>query len=46
MSSKEQDRMDSLSPDEKEDLEILLLMQQAVAIVIVSRDKVMKELDK
>lgn len=46
VSSKEKERMDSLSPDEKEDLGLLLLMQQADARDTVSRAKVMKELDK
>lgn len=46
VSSKEKERIDSLSPDEKDDLGLLLLMQQADARVTVSRFKVMKELDK
>ena len=46
VSSKEKERMKSLSSDEKEDLGLLLLMQQADARETVSRDKVMKELDK
>ena len=38
--------MDSLSPDEKEDLGLLLLMQQGDARETVSRAKVIKELEK
>ncbi len=43
---KEKERMDALTPEEKEDLGLLMLMQQADLDSTVSREKVMKELDK
>ena len=43
---KEKERMDALTPEEKEDLGLLMLMQQAELDSTVSREKVMKELDK
>ncbi|MBM55153.1 MAG: hypothetical protein CMB32_01190 [Euryarchaeota archaeon] len=43
---KEKERMDALTPEEKEDLGLLMLMQQANLDSTVSREKVMKELDK
>ena len=43
---KEKKRMDALTPEEKEDLGLLMLMQQADLDSTVSREKVMKELDK
>ena len=46
VSVKEKERMDALTPEEKEDLGLLLLMQQADKEKTVSRSKVMKELDK
>ena len=46
VNAKEKERMDSLTPDEKEDLGLLLLMQQADVKDTISRSKVMKELDK
>ena len=43
---KEKEKMDALTPEEKEDLGLLMLMQQADLDSTVSREKVMKELDK
>ena len=43
---KEKERMDALTPEEKEDLGLLMLMQQADLDSTVSREKVMKELEK
>lgn len=46
VSVKEKERMDALTPEEKDDLGLLMLMQQADLDSTVSREKVMKELDK
>lgn len=43
--AKEKERMDELSAEEKEDLGLLLLMQQADKSDTVSRDDIMKALD-
>ena len=43
--AKEKERMDELSAEEKEDLGLLLLMQQADKSATVSRDDIMKALD-
>jgi len=43
--SKEKERLDSLSKEEKEDLGLLLLMQQADKTETVSREDIMKALE-
>ncbi len=43
--SKEKESLDVLSDEEKEDLGLLLLMQQADKTDIASRDDIMKALD-
>ncbi|AOR28077.1 hypothetical protein FORMB_10270 [Formosa sp. Hel1_33_131] len=42
--SKEKERLNSLSEEEKEDLGLLLLMQQSDRNDIVSEEEIMKEL--
>ena len=46
VTAKEKEWMDALTPEEKEDLGLLLLMQQADSRDLVSRKKVMNELNK
>lgn len=46
VTAKEKERMDALTPEEKEGLGLLLLMQQADSRDLVSRKKVMNELNK
>ena len=42
---KEKERLNSLTKEEKEDLGLLMLMQQADRNDVVSRESVMRELD-
>jgi hypothetical protein len=46
VAQKEKQRLDKLSKEEKEDLGLLLLMQQAERSEEVSRDDIMEILDK